>query len=160
LPEQNQHVNNFFSDKKINFVRIFGKILSDFYSRALPHPARIPADQLLVQNDTLPKTVSLKNSAYNDAMSTPQVTVTPARVKSGDPVYVAATGFTPNRTAMSHLIRPDGTEYNPLRFRTNDRGEFFHKIDTTMLDHGTFEVWVEDEASNVNSNRAQFTVEH
>jgi hypothetical protein len=93
------------------------------------------------------------------AQAKPQVSVSPSRAKSGDPVYVTATGFTPNRTAMSHLIRPDGTEYNPLRFRTNDRGEFFHKIDTTMLDHGTFELWVEDEASNVNSNRAQFTVD-
>jgi hypothetical protein len=89
----------------------------------------------------------------------PQVSVSPVRAKSGDPVYVMATGFTPNRTAMSHLVRPDGTEYNPLRFRTNDRGEFFHKIDTTMLDHGTFVLWVEDEASNVNSNRAEFTVD-
>jgi hypothetical protein len=93
------------------------------------------------------------------AQTKPQVTVSPARAKSGEPVYVAATGFTPNRTAMSHLVRPDGTEYNPLRFRTNDRGEFFHKIDTTMLDLGTFQIWVEDEASNVSSNRAQFTVD-
>jgi hypothetical protein len=93
------------------------------------------------------------------AQAKPQVSVSPLRAKSGDPVYVMATGFTPNRTAMSHLVRPDGTEYNPLRFRTNDRGEFFHKIDTTMLDHGTFVLWVEDEASNVNSNRAEFTVD-
>ena len=89
----------------------------------------------------------------------PEVTVSPGRVKSGDPVYVAASGFTPDRTAMSHLVRPDGTEYNPLRFRTNERGEFFHKIDTTMLDIGKFQVWVEDETSNVNSNRAEFTVD-
>jgi len=93
------------------------------------------------------------------AQSKPQVTVSPARAKSGDPIYLAATGFTPNRTAMSHLIRPDGTEYNPLRFRTNDRGEFFHKIDTTMLDIGTFQLWVEDESSNVKSNRVEFSVE-
>lgn len=93
------------------------------------------------------------------AQAKPQVSISPPHAKSGDPVYVTATGFTANRTAMSHLIRPDGTEYNPLRFRTNDRGEFFHKIDTTMLDSGTFELWVEDEASHVNSNRVQFTVE-
>ena len=68
-------------------------------------------------------------------------------------------GFTPDHTAMSHLQRPDGTEYNPLRLRTNDRGEFSHKIDTTMLDVGTFELWVEDEASKKASNRQQFTVE-
>jgi len=92
-------------------------------------------------------------------MATPKITITPERVASGDSVYLAATGFTPNRTAMSHLIRPDGTEYNPLRFRTNDKGEYFQRIDTTLLDIGTFQVWVEDEASNVNSNRVQFTVE-
>ncbi len=90
---------------------------------------------------------------------TPQIDVSPARARSGDAVYLMGSGFTPNRTVMSHLVRPDGTEYNPLRFRTNDRGEFFHKIDTTMLDRGTFQLWAEDETSQVKSNRAQFTVE-
>src|ERR1041384_7629108 len=78
----------------------------------------------------------------------PEITVSPARVKSGDSVLLTGTGFTPNRSVMSHLRRPDGSEYNPLRFRTNERGEFSHKIDTVMLDIGTFEVWAEDEASN------------
>ena len=89
----------------------------------------------------------------------PQIQVSTSRVKSGDLVFVMGTGFTPDRTAMSHLRRPDGSEYNPLRLRTNGRGEFSHKIDTTMLDTGAFEVWVEDEASNVLSNRTQFTIE-
>jgi hypothetical protein len=89
----------------------------------------------------------------------PQIEVSTSRVKSGDLVFVMGTGFTPDRTAMSHLRRPDGSEYNPLRLRTNGRGEFSHKIDTTMLDTGAFEVWVEDETSRVLSNRMQFTVE-
>ena len=89
----------------------------------------------------------------------PQIQISTSRVKSGDLVFVMGTGFTPDRTAMSHLRRPDGSEYNPLRLRTNGRGEFSHKIDTTMLDTGAFEVWVEDEASKVLSNRTQFTVE-
>ena len=89
----------------------------------------------------------------------PQIQVSTSRVKSGDLVFVMGTGFTPDRTAMSHLRRPDGSEYNPLRLRTSGRGEFSHKIDTTMLDTGAFEVWVEDEASKVLSNRTQFTVE-
>jgi len=92
-------------------------------------------------------------------VSKPEIKVSSARVKSGDVVYVTATGFTANGTVMSHLVRPDGTEYNPLRLRTNDRGEFFHRIDTTMLDLGTFELWAEDEASKVMSNRVHFTVE-
>src|SRR5262249_28660037 len=55
----------------------------------------------------------------------PSIGVSPARVQSGDPVYLAGTGFTPDRTVMSHLVTPDKSEYNPLRFRTNERGEFF-----------------------------------
>ena len=89
----------------------------------------------------------------------PQVTASPTRVKSGEIVLLTGTGFTPNRFAMSHLQRPDGSEYNPLRFRINERGEFVHKIDTVMLDIGTFECWAEDESSKVISNRIKFTVD-
>ena len=89
----------------------------------------------------------------------PAIEVSADHVKSGGAVYLMGTGFTPGRTAMSHLLRPDGTEYNPVRLRINDRGELSHKIDTTMLNLGTFEVWIEDESSKVVSNRAHFTVE-
>ena len=103
--------------------------------------------------------VSLLFCALVSAQKKPEVRVSPVRVKSGDQVMETGTGFTPNRTVMSHLLRPDGTEYNPLRFRTNESGEFSHKIDTVMLDRGTFEVWAEDEASKVVSNRTEFNVE-
>jgi len=93
------------------------------------------------------------------AQKKPEITVSPTKVKMGDPVQLTGTGFTPNRSVMSHLRRPDGSEYNPLRFRTTERGEFSHKIDTVMLDVGTFELWAEDEVSTVISNRIQFNVE-
>ena len=89
----------------------------------------------------------------------PEISASPSHVKVGDPVMLTGTGFTPNRSVMSHLRRPDGSEYNPLRFHIDERGEFSHKIDTVMLDVGTFELWAEDEASNVISNRTQFRVE-
>jgi hypothetical protein len=89
----------------------------------------------------------------------PEIRVSATRVKSGEPVLLTGTGFTSNRFGMSHLLRPDGSEYNPLRLRVNERGEIVHKIDTVMLDFGTFEVWVEDEASTVVSNRVRFTVD-
>jgi hypothetical protein len=82
-----------------------------------------------------------------------------SRVKSGEIFYVTGTGFTPDRAVVSHMIRPDKTEYGLLRLRANAAGEFVHKIDTVMLDIGTFEMWVEDEASRTLSNRIQFTVE-
>ena len=81
------------------------------------------------------------------------------RVKSGEILYVTGTGFTPDRAVISHLIRPDKTEYNSLRLRANATGELVHKIDTVMLDIGTFEMWVEDESTKATSNRVQFTVE-
>jgi hypothetical protein len=104
------------------------------------------------------KTSSLPR--YNVAMQQrPAIEVSADPVKSGASVYLMGTGFTPSRTAMSHLLRPDGTEYNPIRLRINDRGELSHKIDTTMLNVGTFEVWIEDETSKTVSNRIHFTVE-
>ena len=80
-------------------------------------------------------------------------------LKSGEILYVTGTGFTPGGAVVSHLTRPDKTEYNPLRLRANANGEIVHKIDTVMLDIGTFEMWVEDEKSNATSNRIQFSVE-
>jgi hypothetical protein len=82
-----------------------------------------------------------------------------SRVKSGEILYVTGTGFIPDRAVIAHMIRPDKTEYNTLRLRANASGELVHKIDTVMLDIGTFELWVEDEASKATSNRIQFTVE-
>ena len=92
-------------------------------------------------------------------MVKPQISISPARANSSDPVYMSATGCTPSATVLSHLVRPNGTEYNPLRLRTDERGELIHKMDTTMLSAGTYEAWIEDEASKAVSNHAQFTVE-
>ena len=89
----------------------------------------------------------------------PTLTLSSSRVKSGDSIFANGTAFTPNKSALSHLLKPDGSEYNPLRLRTNERGEFVHKIDSTMLDIGVFELWAEDEGSKVQSNRVKFTVE-
>jgi hypothetical protein len=89
----------------------------------------------------------------------PTIRVSPGRVKSGDPVVLIGSGFTPQRSALSHLLRPDGTEHNPLRFYTNPQGEFSHRIETSLLEVGKYELWVEDEVSKVVSNRIEFTVE-
>ena len=82
-----------------------------------------------------------------------------SRLKVGEILYVTGTGFTPAGAAISHMTRPDKSEYNPLRLRANAKGEIVHKIDTVMLDVGTFEMWVEDESLKTTSNRIQFTVE-
>jgi hypothetical protein len=93
------------------------------------------------------------------AQKKPTIRPVASPIKSGEVFYVTGTGFTPDRAAISHLIRPDKSEYNPLRLRANSSGEIVHKIDTVMLDIGTFDMWVDDEASRTSSNRIQFTVE-
>ena len=97
-------------------------------------------------------------SAQISAPKKPEISVSPSRVKLNELVTLNGTGFTPDRPVLSHLRKPDGTEYNPLRLRSNARGELVHRIDTVMLDIGTFEVWIEDEDAKVVSNRVQFTV--
>jgi hypothetical protein len=113
----------------------------------------------LLRNALLSGLSALLLLAAMHAQTRPEIRVAPARVKTGEQVMLTGMGFTANRSAMSHLLKPDGTEYNPLRFRVNERGEISHKIDTTMLDAGTFESWVEDEATKVVSNRVRFSVE-
>jgi len=87
----------------------------------------------------------------------PHITLSAERVKTGDSLIMTGTGFTPNRLATSHLLGPDGMEYNPLRLRINERGEISHRIDSTMLEPGNFEVWVDDDGSGMVSNRLRFT---
>ena len=93
------------------------------------------------------------------ARNQPEISAAPAHVKSGDQVILTGTGFTPRGPVMSHLLKPNGTEYNPLRLHSDASGKVVHKIDTTMLDLGTFELWAEDETSKATSNRTRFTVE-
>ena len=45
------------------------------------------------------------------AQEAPRVTVAPLQVVETDPVQVHGMAFTPNSRVVSHLRRPDGTEY-------------------------------------------------
>ena len=66
------------------------------------------------------------------------------------------TGFTPSADVVSHLKRPDGTEFPTLNMFTNDKGEFEHDIESFLLQIGTHEVWVIDSTTKVSSNVAKF----
>jgi hypothetical protein len=90
-------------------------------------------------------------------LAQPHITLSAERVKTGDSLILTGMDFTPNRLATSHLLAPDGMEYNPLRLRINERGEISHRIDSTMLEPGVFEVWVDDDTSGRGSNRLSFT---
>jgi hypothetical protein len=92
------------------------------------------------------------------AQRTPEVSLSD---KAADGfITVHGVGFSPRRYAISHLRKPDETEYHVRRFLTDAQGEFFHRIDTAILDPGTHELWVEDEDSKVLSNKVRFEVKH
>ena len=69
-------------------------------------------------------------------------------------------GFTPLSDAISHLRKPDGSEYNPITFLTNEKGEIEHDIESFLLPIGVMEVWVVDVKTNVSSNVAKFETTH
>ncbi len=88
----------------------------------------------------------------------PKLTVTPQRVIHYGHTIEHGTGFTPKKTALSHLRRPDGTEFPVLPMLTDDKGEFSHDIDTMLLLPGTFELWAVDDVTKMPSNVVQFEV--
>jgi hypothetical protein len=92
------------------------------------------------------------------AQKKPQITVSPAIVLHHGHVDLKGTGFTPKSDILSHLRRPDGTEFPVLAMYTNDKGEFAHDIDTVVFSPGVHEVWVEDVKTKTTSNVARFEV--
>ena len=89
--------------------------------------------------------------------ASPKITLSREKIPDRVVVEMKGTGFSPKASVMSHLKRPDGTEFPPLRFITDDKGEFAHKINTMDLQLGTHEVWVIDR-NGVSSNVERFEV--
>src|SRR5215510_4604411 len=92
------------------------------------------------------------------AQKKPQITVSPAIVLHHGHVDLKGTGFSAKSNVISHLRRPDGTEFPVLTMYTNDKGEFVHDIDTVVFSPGVHEVWVEDVTAKTTSNVARFEV--
>ena len=88
----------------------------------------------------------------------PHVTLSSERVPRHWKLEVHGTGFTPTHNISSHLRRSDGTEFPVLPILTDAHGEFRHTIDTMVLELGTLDLWVVDDASGRTSNHAQFEV--
>jgi len=90
----------------------------------------------------------------------PTITLSETRLPEGGHVLMKGAGFTPLSDAISHLKKPDGSEYNTIIFLTNDKGEFEHDIESFLLPIGVMEVWVVDAKTNVSSNIAKFETTH
>jgi hypothetical protein len=97
-------------------------------------------------------------SAVLFAQKKPQITVSPGIVLHHGHVELKGAGFTPKSDALSHLRRPDGTEFPVLQLYTNAKGEFSHDIDTVVMAPGVHELWVEDVKTKTTSNIAKFEI--
>ena len=86
----------------------------------------------------------------------PTITLSATRLTASDHVLMKGAGFSPLSDAISHLKKPDGSEYNTIIFLTNEKGEFEHDIEPFLLPIGVMEVWVVDAKTNVSSNIAKF----
>jgi hypothetical protein len=78
------------------------------------------------------------------AQAQPSLTFSVAQIYHGEIVHVRGTGFTPGGDVLSHLFRPDGSEYPETPMRANDKGEFIHDITIVPNTFGTYELLVED----------------
>ncbi len=88
----------------------------------------------------------------------PRITISMEKVPRQWMVDVQGAGFTPTRNVSSHLRRADGSEFPVLPILTDGDGTFTHTIDTMILELGTHELWVVDDASGKTSNRVTFEV--
>jgi hypothetical protein len=92
------------------------------------------------------------------AQTKPTISVSPAKVLHHGHVEIRGTGFSAKSNLISHLKRPDGTEFPVLTMYTNDKGEFVHDIDTVVMAPGVHEMWVEDVKAKTTSNIARFEI--
>ena len=96
--------------------------------------------------------------AQTSPKTPPKITVSPAKILHLGHVEMKGTGFTPKSDVLSHLRRPDGTEFRVLEMYTNAKGEIEHDIDTVVMLPGVYDLWVEDVKAKTTSNVAHFEV--
>src|SRR5207248_1282571 len=77
----------------------------------------------------------------------PKITISTAKARASEHIFVKGSGFTPHKNISSHLRRPDGLEYPILPLYTDDKGEFTHDIDTIVLMVGVHDLWVIDDTT-------------
>ena len=106
----------------------------------------------------LPALVFILQGCSESKPAGPKVTLSETRIPAKGNLQMHGSGFTPNSDCVSHLKRPDGTQFPELGLIADAKGEFSHEIETLLLGVGTHEVWVIDTKTGVSSNVATFEV--
>jgi hypothetical protein len=92
------------------------------------------------------------------AVPAPKLVLSATRIPNKGYVDVKGSGFSPKTELISHLKKPDGSEFPVLFMLTDDNGEITHQIDTLLLMVGTHELWMVDSKTGASSNVAKFDV--
>ena len=90
--------------------------------------------------------------------TTPSAKVSPDIGPAGNQFLLEWSGFYFNSTLTSHLKKPDGTEFPPKKFYTDNQGNASHAVDSTGFDEGIYEHWAVDDATGKESNTVTFTI--
>jgi hypothetical protein len=77
----------------------------------------------------------------------PSLTFSVSQILHGEIVHVTGTGFTPRGAILSHLIRPDGTEYPETAMTADATGNITHDITIVPNTYGTYELELDDVAT-------------
>jgi hypothetical protein len=88
----------------------------------------------------------------------PEVTISPARGRPGQPFTYVGRGFTGNSGATTHLQGPDGLEWQAKRYATSPEGTFEREISSGEFVPGTYAVWALDDRTRITSAKATFEV--
>ena len=88
----------------------------------------------------------------------PEVTISPARGRPGQPFTYVGRGFTGNSGATTHLQGPDGLEWQAKRYATSPEGTFEREISSGEFVPGTYAVWAMDDRTKTTSPKATFEV--
>jgi hypothetical protein len=94
----------------------------------------------------------------NATLPAPKLVLSATRIPNKGYVDVKGSGFTPKTELISHLKKPDGSEFPTLLMLTDDNGEITHQIDTLLLMVGTHELWMVDSKTGASTNVAKFDV--
>ena len=83
----------------------------------------------------------------------PTLTFSVSQMYHGEIVHIRGTGFTPGGDLLSHLFRPDGTEYPETSMKANAKGELIHDITIVPPYFGTYELLIDDVRAKASASQ-------
>jgi pimeloyl-ACP methyl ester carboxylesterase len=92
--------------------------------------------------------------------ASPKIFVIPKSGPQGRKFWVFWIDFSPNNTLISHLQKPDGSEFPIKTFETNQNGKAKFAIDSSTLPVGQYTLWAEDNCTKKKTKKISFIVEN